>query len=394
MTPRCPPTVFKKNGTLHLKRCAQFYGVRPGTIRVWSRCGAPLLEPDRMGLWRNERNRVRFQKIGRKNNRHADKQDEIVRLYLHEKLGLRAIARYFSGRPTITGIRNILIGRGVYRGSEVIDEQTARSQARRLAVVASEKETRHRIAVCLWKLRGGTGVETTCRKNGWNQKSIWNVLGARASYRRFKARQPLRWPDKRACGKHYSRIFTREKTFQDAISKMLTAANISHVRECRLPSSRTRVDFKLPNNTFVECKVGVNAGQVYEFIGQATHYRGFANRVILCIPSDVKIREDLHAIIAEMDILICNEQGLGHLFSDNRLTLPPAQVTPQTTVRFVCKCCGSSEKRRHRMNSYCVDCAPRIPQMRFDARMNRWVGLSNEIEAHSAVPRSTPSKQL
>jgi hypothetical protein len=266
-----------------------------------------------MILWRNERNRVRFEKIGNKNNRHADKEEEIVRLYVCEKLGLRAITRYFSGHPTTTGVRNILIARGVYRSNEVLDEQAALSRVRRTAVVAREKESRHRVAVCLWKLRRGTAVERTCRENGWSRPSITLVLGTRNSYKRFKARQRSRWSDKRVPGKHYSRIFPRENAFQDAISKMLTAASIGHIRECGLPEVRTRVDFKLTDNTFLECKVSVNAAQVYGFIGQAAHYRGFAKRVILCIPSDVQIRADLYAIITGMGVSICNEQGLGKL---------------------------------------------------------------------------------
>ena len=77
-----------------------------------------------------------------------------------------------------------------------------------------------------------------------------------------------------------------------------------------------------------------------------------------------------------MGVFICNDQGLAELLSGNRVSLPPRQVSAQRTVRFICKSCGSSEKRRHRMNSYCVDCAPRIPNMTFDFRANRWTNVS------------------
>jgi len=368
-----PSSNFKKNGSLHFRKCAQFYGVQPGTIRVWSRCGAPLLHPERMTVWRNERDRGRWAKIGRKNNHYADKTPEILRLYVSEKLGLRAIARYFSGRPSTAGIRKILIAAGVYRGNRAFDELQARSQARRAVILRREKELRHRAAVCLWKLRRGKGVETTCREKGWSRQAIWNFLGTRVSYKRLKVRSRTRWPDKRIGSQSYSRAFPREQSFQDLISALLTSAEIAYIRECRLPKSRTRVDFKLSDNTFVECKVALNAGQVNEFIGQATQYRAFSKRIVLCIPSDVQIRADLHRLIIEMGILICNELTFSDLFGGADISLPPSQVTPQRSTRFVCKCCGSTERRRHRMNSYCVDCAPNIPKMHFDYHLNRWI---------------------
>jgi hypothetical protein len=156
-----PPSNFKKNGTLHFRKCAQFYGVQPGTIRVWSRCGAPLLHPERMTAWRNERDRGRWEKIGRKNNHYADKTPQILRLYVSEKLGLRAIARYFSGRPSTAGIRKILIAAGVYGGNRSFDELQARSRARRAVILDREKELRHRAAVCLMEAQ----ARNRCRNN-------------------------------------------------------------------------------------------------------------------------------------------------------------------------------------------------------------------------------------
>ena len=55
----------------------------------------------------------------------------------------------------------ILIRRGVYRGEDAVDRQRLQSEERRRRIVLREKETRHRLAVCLWNLRKGTGVETT-----------------------------------------------------------------------------------------------------------------------------------------------------------------------------------------------------------------------------------------
>lgn len=116
------PGALKKNGTLHLRNCAAFYSVRPHTLRVWQRADAPLLDPDAMVIWKENRNRARLQKIGSKNTRHKDKRVEIVRLYVAERLGLRAISRYFGGRPSTAGVRAILLAASVYKGEDAMTE--------------------------------------------------------------------------------------------------------------------------------------------------------------------------------------------------------------------------------------------------------------------------------
>lgn len=379
-----PAAAFKKNGSLHLRNCAAFYCVQPHTLRVWHRSGAPIYEPDTMVAWKEERNRSRLRKIGASNNRHATKHAEIVRLYVKERLGLRAISRYFSGRPSTAGVRNILIESGVYRQGEAMTEQAARSAARRKVVVQGEKEKRRRVAKCLWLLRTGHPVETTCRKNGWNPKSIWNALGPRASYRRFKARRLRKWPDKRRSGLHYSRIFPREALLHDRVEQILRGGEVKYIKECRLRECRTRVDFKVDDGTFIECKVGMNSGQTYAFIGQTCHYRLFATRVILCMPSDIRVRADLYDVIQSQGVTVCNEETLLRTLIDKIVPANQAHIVPPRKTDFVCKCCGSAEKRRHRMNSYCVDCAPRISQMRFDFHSNRWV--ASERHKVDALP--------
>jgi hypothetical protein len=372
---KLPDAAFKKNGTLHLRNCAAFYMVQPHTLRVWQQSGAPIFEPDAMPSWTRERNRVRLLKIGARNNRHGGKQAEIVRLYVEQRLGLRAISRYFSGRPTTAGVRNILIESNVYRHDEAMTEQAARSAVRRKALLDLEKESRARAATCLWRLRRGNPVETTCRENGWNPKSIWNLLGRRASYRRFKARRIRKWPDKRRSGLHYSRIFPRESLLHNRVEKILMEAQLKYTKECRLYACRTRVDFKVDDGTFIECKVGMNSGQTYEFIGQACHYRLFAARVILCIPSDVRIRADLYEIILSAGATVCNEETLLQTLAGKETATGNAHIIPARKTDFVCKCCGSSEKRRYRMNSYCIDCSPGISTMIFDFHLNRWMPL-------------------
>jgi hypothetical protein len=365
---------LKKNGTIHWKKCASHYGASSAaTARAWYRCGAPILNPQKMPQWLRTRDDARLKKISAANCRYLDKEERIVHLYRREHMGLRAISRFFSGRPTIQGIRAILIRRGIYRGEDAVDRQLLQSEERRRRIVLRERETRYRIAVCLWRLRKGTGVETTCRQEGWNAKSIWNDLGRRKSYRRFVIRRKRKWPDKRAIGKQYSRSYIAESRFQDFIEGILQSLHLKYVRECRLAGSRTRVDFKLDNGSFIECKVAVNAGQTYEFIGQAFHYRKFTDKIVLCVPDDIEMRKDLHALITEMGVAVCTEFTLAQYLGGSFLNLPSIQVFAPRATRFICKCCGSFERRRHRMNSYCIDCAPRISGMRFDQRRDRWI---------------------
>ncbi len=95
----------------------------------------------------------------------------------------------------------------------------------------------------------------------------------------------------------YSRLFLRETAFQDHIAEILSHTPGAVIRECRFGSVRTRVDFRLADGTFIECKVGMNSGQTYELIGQSLHYTKYAARVILCFPSDIRLRRDLFDLI-------------------------------------------------------------------------------------------------
>jgi hypothetical protein len=87
------------------------------------------------------------------------------------------------------------------------------------------------------------------------------------------------------------------------------------------------------------------------------------------------MRKDLHALITGMGVAVCTEFTLAQYLGGTSLQLPSIQVSIPRVSRFVCKCCGSSERRRHRLHSYCVDCAPRISDMRFDQRLDRWTSI-------------------
>ncbi len=132
---------------------------------------------------------------------------EIIRLYTAEKFGIKAIGRYMSGGITLANIRTILVEAGVYQGNE---RPMKIARERREQVVRDEKASRQRMAGCLWQLRKGIGVETTCQQRGWNRKSIWNDLRTRKSYWRLKGRLEVKYPQNRVNHRRYewvSRIY-------------------------------------------------------------------------------------------------------------------------------------------------------------------------------------------
>ena len=371
----------KKNGAIHWRKCAEFYGAKQGkTAREWYRSGAPIEEPKKMRDWLQAREDERLRKIAEGNMRYLPKEPEIIRLHVEEKMGTRAISKHFSGRPSSPGVREILIRNGVYHGNETYKRQIQESEERKARHIKEERDRkhlqRHRMAVCLWQLRKGTGIEATCNQHGWSKSHIWNVIGHRVSYTKFKARKKAKRIDKRRRGKEHSRKYPKEAVFQSVIEEILKNADIGFVTESRLRGAMTRVDIKLDDGTFVELKVGLRSGQCYEFIGQAFHYRRHAKRIILCIPSDIQFRQDLYELVVELGVILCNETTIAGVLDGELPLVASNQVIPQRASRFICKCCGSSEKRRRRSNSYCVECAPLIPEMRFDIPTDQWVKLS------------------
>ena len=326
-----------------------------------------------MREWLQDREDERLSKISEKNTLYRPKEPEIVRLHVEEKMGIKAISKHFSGRPSSPGVRAILIRNGVYLGHETYNRQVRASVERRVKHVNDEKERRHRLAVCLMGLRKGCGIETTCKQEGWNKSSIWNTLSQRVSYKKFKVRQKPRWVDKRIYGNAYSRIFLRESLFQSVIEGILKEAGFKFIPQYRISDALTKVDIKMEDGTFVELKVALNSGQSYEFIGQAYHYRKHTGKIVLCIPSDIQFRRDLYDLIMELGVIVCNELTLVRVLHGELPIESEGQVVPQRASRFVCKCCGESGKRRYRSNSYCIECKPGISGMYYDWRTDRWV---------------------
>src|SRR5205823_287618 len=152
---------------IHWRKCAEFYGAKQGaTAREWYHSCAPITDPEAMRVWLQAREDERLKKIAEGNMRYLPQEPEIVRLHVNEKMGTRAISKHFSGRPSSDGVRKILIRNGVYRGPEIYERQIQDSNARKERHIREEKEKRHCIAVCLWAVRKGVGIETTCKQYG------------------------------------------------------------------------------------------------------------------------------------------------------------------------------------------------------------------------------------
>ncbi len=364
----------KKNGVIHWKKCAEFYGAKSGVVsRRWYKAMAPILDPPKMRKWLQDAENERLRKIAEGNTRYRSKEPEIIRLYSEEKLGAKAISKLLSGSPTAAGVRTILIRAGVYHVGKRKEPEHQHHADRQEKLLRQQAERRHQVAVCLWALRHRIAVEATCKENGWNKAAVWNHLSQRPSYKSLKRSQKRRWIDKRVYGHFYSRRFLRESQFQSVIEKVLLDVGQNFIPQARLPGSRTKVDLKCDDGTFLELKVAMNSGQTYEFIGQAMHYKKFAKRIILCVPDDVEMRCDLYDLIVELGVAVCNQVTLIDVLRGPTGYAKFEQTVQPAASSFRCKCCGSIEKRRHRQNSYCLECAPQIKGMRFDSSLDRWV---------------------
>jgi hypothetical protein len=233
-------------------------------------------------------------------------QREAIALYRDKRLGLKTICKLI-GRAQ-TPVRRILIKSGVYNPpaknitkkgcGKYSDQPNVEELARR--EVEKKKKWRekwaHKLAVCLWSLRRGIPIEATLKQNGWN-KTVWNYLRLRKSYKRFD-RGEVKYP-KVDYGAMWSLQYPKEDAFQDKIEALLIASGIKYEREWKLPNCRTRVDFRLDGDVFIECKVAVRSGQVYEAIGQVVHYKSIGATVFLVVPDDVQIRSDLKTLLMQ-----------------------------------------------------------------------------------------------
>jgi hypothetical protein len=239
----------------------------------------------------------------------TEKEAEIVRLYTDEKLGAKAIRRYFNGRPCRSTIIKILLKHGVYRGEEAAckpDEQ------RRERVLLDERERRRRLAGCLRALRNGESVEGICREHGWNVRSIWNHLRTLPAYHAVKRRQKRKYPDQikaRRDGLWLSQQYPKERRFQEVIREILDDAGCSYSVEPSIKGLRVRGDF-LIDSVMIECKVDVSHIGMTKALGQCWFYQTHTpHSCMLVVPDDVVPHEAWVAALRRMGATLLNESG-------------------------------------------------------------------------------------
>ena len=239
----------------------------------------------------------------------AEKEAEIVRLYTDEKLGAKAISRYFNGRPCRSTIIKILLKHGVYRGEEAACKP---DESRRKRVLLDERERRSRLAVCLRALRKGKSVEGTCREHGWNVRSIWNHLRALPAYHAFKKRRTRKYPDQikgRRAGLWLSKQYPKERTFQEAIRRIFDDAGCSYSVEPSIKGLRVRGDF-LIDSVMIECKVDVSHLGMTKALGQCWFYQTHTpHSCMLVVPDDVVPHEAWVVALRQMGATLLNESG-------------------------------------------------------------------------------------
>lgn len=238
-----------------------------------------------------------------------DKQTEIVRLYVTQKLGTKAISRYFNGRPSRMVIKKILIKHGVYRGEEAACKP---DENRRQVVRLEEAEWRRRMAICLRALRSGGSVENTCREKGWNVRSVWNHMRSLPAYHAFNRRRIRKYPremERRRDGLWLSKLYPKEQKFQDAIRRILDENGASYSVEPCIKGLRVRGDF-LIDSVFVECKVDVSHLGMTKALGQCWFYQTHTPyKCLLVVPDDVVPHEAWVFALRRMGATLFNESG-------------------------------------------------------------------------------------
>lgn len=76
-------------------------------------------------------------------------RQQVIELHSREKLGLKAISKWFNGKPGRTTIERILRDSGVYQGPDRIAEQQKQRAERQQRVIEQEQQWRHRMKALL-----------------------------------------------------------------------------------------------------------------------------------------------------------------------------------------------------------------------------------------------------
>jgi len=247
-----------------------------------------------------------------------------------------------------TSVQRWLKEAGVYQPPEKSAKPAGEGNASRYAILSKsrirrEREARMRsvMAACLRGLwRNGIPVETTCRINGWPHHAIWNHLTKRQSYvnLRAKLRRTQRWGGEMDRARRLgitSKSYRTETDFQNAVEALLLRAGVQYKREAKLQDCRTRTDFLIGSDFYVECKVSCRAGQVYGSIGQLLHYSKLSKqKPVLLLPNDVTMRADLAEIITGIPAVILWENQFLD-FLKGQPSLPPIPVPLKPPKRCV-----------------------------------------------------------
>ena len=239
----------------------------------------------------------------------VEKQAEIIRLYVAEKMGAKAIASYFNGRPGRSVIRRILIQHGVYRGEAAAHTP---NEDRRQTIRLEEAEWRKRMAVCLRGLRRGGSIENISREQGWNVRSIWNRLSVMPAYHSFRNRRKRKHPseqDRRRNGLWLSKQYPKEQAFQDVIRILLDESLAPYSVEPSIGGLRVRGDF-LIGTMLIECKVDVSHIGMTKALGQCWFYQTHTPYTcMVVVPDDVVPHEAWVIALRRMGATLHNESG-------------------------------------------------------------------------------------
>jgi hypothetical protein len=177
---------------------------------------------------------------------------------------------------------------------------------------------RHKVAVCLWRLRRGIGVETTCKANGWNRRSIWNSIVHSPAYQKFRLRRKRKWPQNRINHRKYewvSRRYPLEGLFLDRIEEILREHGIIYKREPRVKAGLCRADFRTPQ-TLIECKTDVTTMGLNKALGQCWIYKAVAGEdCIIVMPDDVHPRYEWLMAFEKMGVRVFSESSFVQVLS-------------------------------------------------------------------------------
>ena len=190
-------------------------------------------------------------------------------------------------------------------------------------------EHRHKVAVCLWQLRKGIGVETTCKGNGWNRRSIWNSIAHSPAYQNFRQRRKRKWPQNRINHRKYewvSRHYPLEGLFLNRMEEILREHGILYNREPRVKAGMCRADFRT-SHTLIECKTDVTTMGLNKALGQCWIYKAVAGEdCIIVMPDDVHPRCEWLMAFEKMGVRVFSESSFVQMLSG---CLPLDSVTPR-----------------------------------------------------------------